>query len=130
MKKVFINGTFDIIHLGHLALIDFAARQGDELTIAIDSDARVKLLKGESRPINTQQERAAMLSALRNVDSVVVFDTDEDLINLISNCDVMVKGSDYKDKPIVGEDSCPEIIFFNRLDGYSTTEKIQSITNR
>ena len=80
MKKVFVNGTFDILHLGHLELLTFAQRQGDWLTVAIDSDRRVKQLKGHSRPINSMAERADLLRHLRAVDQVVVFDTDEELI--------------------------------------------------
>jgi D-beta-D-heptose 7-phosphate kinase/D-beta-D-heptose 1-phosphate adenosyltransferase len=130
MKKVFVNGTFDILHRGHLEMLTFARDQGDWLTVAIDSDRRVKQLKGNSRPVNTVSERAVLLRHLRVVDQVVVFDTDEELITLISQCNVMVKGSDYRGQPIVGADVCKEIIFFERLNGYSTTEKIQHITNR
>jgi D-beta-D-heptose 7-phosphate kinase/D-beta-D-heptose 1-phosphate adenosyltransferase len=130
MKKVFVNGTFDILHRGHLELLTFARDQGDWLTVAIDSDRRVKQLKGHSRPINSMVERADLLRHLRAVDQVVVFDTDEELITLISQYDTMVKGSDYQDKHIVGADVCKEIVFFERLNGYSTTEKIQHIVNR
>ena len=124
MKKVFVNGTFDILHRGHLELLTFARDQGDWLTVAIDSDRRVKQLKGYDRPVNDVSERANLLRHLRAVDQVVVFDTDEELITLISQCNVMVKGSDYQDKHIVGADVCKEIIFFETLNGYSTTEKI------
>lgn len=130
MKKVFVNGTFDIIHRGHLELLTFARNQGDWLTVAIDSNRRVKQLKGHSRPVNDVSERADLLQHLRAVDQVIVFDTDEELIALISQHDVMVKGSDYQNKHIVGADVCKEIIFFERLNGYSTTEKIQHIVNR
>jgi D-beta-D-heptose 7-phosphate kinase/D-beta-D-heptose 1-phosphate adenosyltransferase len=130
MKKVFVNGTFDILHRGHLELLTFARDQGDWLTVAIDSDRRVKQLKGNSRPVNSMAERADLLRHLRAVDQVVVFDTDQELITLISQHDTMVKGSDYQDKHIVGADVCKEIIFFERLNGYSTTEKIQHIVNR
>lgn len=108
----------------------FARKQGDFLTVAVDSDRRVKQLKGETRPINGQIERAVMLSYLRPVDQVVIFDTDEELVDLISKHDAMVKGSDYKEKPIIGIDVCKELIFFDILDGYSTTQKIQDIINR
>jgi len=130
MKTIFVNGTFDILHMGHLSLLSYAKSLGDELIIAIDSDVRVKQLKGNDRPINTQYERGAMLAALKDVDRVYVFDTDEELIDLMSKCDIIVKGSDYKDKEIVGQDVCKELIFFERIDGFSTTEKIAHISNR
>jgi D-beta-D-heptose 7-phosphate kinase/D-beta-D-heptose 1-phosphate adenosyltransferase len=130
MKKIFVNGTFDILHIGHLSMLEYARSLGTELTVAIDSDDRVKLLKGPSRPVNSQQERAALLASLKTVDNVFIFDTDEELTHLISEHDVMVKGSDYKDKSIVGQEVCKEIVFFNYIDGYSTTKKIENIINR
>jgi D-beta-D-heptose 7-phosphate kinase/D-beta-D-heptose 1-phosphate adenosyltransferase len=130
MKKVFVNGTFDILHVGHIALLDYAKSVGDKLVVGIDSDDRVKLLKGSDRPINSQIERGILLNALKSVDEVFIFDTDEELRSLIQACDIMIKGSDYKDKPIVGQEICKEIVFFERLDGYSTTNKIQDIANR
>ena len=130
MKKVFVNGTFDIIHIGHLSMLEYAKSLGTELTVAIDSDQRVKSLKGDTRPINNQVERAALMASLRAVDNVFIFDTDEELIHLISEHDLMVKGSDYKDKEIIGAEVCKELMFFNYIDGYSTTKKIESIINR
>jgi D-beta-D-heptose 7-phosphate kinase/D-beta-D-heptose 1-phosphate adenosyltransferase len=130
MKKVFVNGTFDIIHRGHIALLDYAKSLGDQLVVGIDSDDRVRLLKGSDRPINSQVERGTILSALKSVDEVFVFDTDDELRSLIQACDIMVKGSDYRDKPIVGQEICKQIVFFERLNGYSTTNKIQDIVNR
>ena len=130
MKKVFVNGTFDILHTGHIALLEYAKSLGNKLIVGIDSDDRVRLLKGSHRPINSQLERGTLLNALKSVDEVFVFDTDADLVSLIQDCDVMVKGSDYKNKHIIGQDMCKEIVFFERLNGYSTTEKIQHIVNR
>jgi D-beta-D-heptose 7-phosphate kinase/D-beta-D-heptose 1-phosphate adenosyltransferase len=130
MKKVFVNGTFDILHVGHVALLDYAKSLGDQLVVGIDSDDRVRLLKGSDRPINSQLERGTLLAALKSVDEVFVFDTDDELRSLIQACDVMVKGSDYRDKPIVGQEICKQIVFFERLNGYSTTNKIQDIANR
>jgi D-beta-D-heptose 7-phosphate kinase/D-beta-D-heptose 1-phosphate adenosyltransferase len=130
MKTIFVNGPFDILHMGHLALLSFAKSLGDELVVAIDSDNRVKQLKGNDRPINNQNERGSLLAALKDVDRVYVFDTDEELIDLMSKCDIIVKGSDYEGKTIVGQDVCKELIFFKRIDGFSTTEKIAHISNR
>ena len=130
MTKVFINGTFDIIHPGHLAMINFAKSLGEFLFIGIDSDVRVKELKGPSRPINDQHMRKLLLENLKAVDEVQIFGTDQELIDMIKQCDIMVKGSDYRDKPVIGREVCKELIFFELVDGYSTTKKIQDIANR
>lgn len=130
MKRVVVNGTFDILHSGHLALLNHARSLGDRLTVAIDSDQRVKRLKGSSRPINTELERQEMLANLRAVDEVKIFETDQDLIDIVSQANVMVKGSEYRDQSIIGRTYCKELVFFDRIDGYSTTKKIQDIVNR
>ena len=130
MKRIVVNGTFDILHSGHLALLNHARSLGDYLVVAIDSDRRVQELKGTSRPINTQTERQELLANLRAVDEVKIFDSDQELVDIVKECAIMVKGSDYKEKPIVGEDSIAKIVFFERVDGFSTTEKIQHIANR
>jgi rfaE bifunctional protein nucleotidyltransferase chain/domain len=130
MKQVVVNGTFDILHSGHLALLNHARSLGDRLTVAIDSDQRVKRLKGPSRPINTELERQEMLANLRAVDEVKIFETDQDLIDIVSQADVMVKGSEYRDQSIIGRTYCKELVFFERIDGYSTTKKIQDIVDR
>lgn len=129
-KKVIVNGTFDILHIGHLKLLEYAKSLGDELTVVIDSDQRVKSKKGPSRPINNQYERKFMLESLKPVDQVVVFDTDEELIALVKDADVMVKGSDYKGKSVIGETYCNEVIYYDRIEGYSTTQKIKDIAHR
>lgn len=128
MTRVIVNGTFDILHPGHVALLTYAKSLGDFLIVAIDSDERVKKLKGSDRPINSQEDRKTMLEALKPVDKVVFFNTDQDLIDCITDCSLMVKGSDYRDKPIIGEDII-KVVFYERTN-HSTTQTIQNIANR
>ena len=129
-KRIIVNGTFDILHRGHIELLNFAKNQGTFLTVAIDTDERVSRLKGPKRPINKVNDRAYILLNLRCVNSVVTFDTDERLSDYISQHDAMVKGSDYIGKDIVGQEVCKEIIFFDLVKGYSTSETIQRIISR
>jgi D-beta-D-heptose 7-phosphate kinase/D-beta-D-heptose 1-phosphate adenosyltransferase len=128
--NVIVNGTFDILHVGHLKLLDYAKSLGDHLTVAIDTDRRIKTKKGSTRPINNEYERKTMLEHLKSVDRVVIFDSDEELIELVKSSDVMVKGSDYKGKSVIGETYCKKVIYYDRIEGYSTTQKIQSIVDR
>jgi len=133
MKKVIVNGTFDILHLGHLRLLEYARSFPDSYVyVLIDSDRRVKEIKGPDRPVHNEYERSSFLFALKAVDRVDVFDTDQELVDYIKNYapDVMVKGSDYRNKPIIGAEFCKQIKFYDRLERYSTTNKIQDIINR
>ncbi len=125
--RIFVNGTFDVLHAGHVRLLNFAKQLGLTLTVAIDSDERVAALKGNNRPICPLDARLLVLRNLRAVDSVTVFDTDAQLENLVSAHDIMVKGSDYIGKPIVGEHLCQAIVFFRRdNDEFSSTAIINS----
>ena len=92
-----VNGTFDVLHPGHVALLNTARSYGDHLVVAIDTDRRVRELKGENRPINNQNDRKIILSNLKAVDSVEFFDSNEELVKLIERYkpDVYVKGSDW-----------------------------------
>ena len=130
--KIFVNGTFDIIHSGHIKLLNYAASLGDHLLVAIDTDRRVAELKGPTRPINNEYERVGLMINIKGVDQVRVFDSDSELEKIIQDYapDIMVKGSDYKDQPIVGAKYCKQIVFFDRIDEYSTTKKIQDIISR
>ncbi len=129
MKKVVVNGTFDVLHPGHLALLNYAKSLGDFLIVAIDADERVKQLKGPERPINNQYERKLFLENLRAVDQVFIFNSSEELIDIVKQCAIMVKGSDYRGRSVIGEANC-QVIYFDRIDEYSSTKKIQDITNR
>lgn len=104
-KIVFTNGCFDILHIGHIKYLQEAKAQGDILVVGINSDASVKKLKGEARPIQNEEDRGEILSALACVDFVTIFneDTPENLISLIKP-DVLVKGGDWKVDQIVGSD--------------------------
>jgi len=131
-KRIIVNGSFDILHKGHVNLLNYAKSLGDYLLVAIDTDARIKELKGKNRPINQLNERLHLLNNLKAVDEVVYFDSEQELVDIIKNYapDVMVKGSDYKDKRIVGAEHCNAIEFYEIDNGYSTTNKIQDITDR
>lgn len=121
---VMVNGTFDVLHIGHVRLLEYAKSLGRILVVAIDSDSRVRKLKGQDRPINNHNDRAEMLLSLRYVDQVRVFGSDEELEYLIKaiNPKILVIGSDWKGKRIVGEEYAKEIGFFDRIGDYSTTK--------
>lgn len=133
MITVMVNGTFDVLHPGHVALLNTARSYGDHLVVAIDTDRRVREFKGEKRPINNQNDRRIMLSNLKAVDIVEFFDSKEDLITLMERYkpDVYVKGSDWKhDTECTAHQYCNKVIFYDRIEPYSTTKIIQDITNR
>ena len=122
--KVFVNGTFDVLHYGHLKLLESARELGDILYVAIDTDERIKEKKGDNRPFHNLIERKEMLDAIVHVTKVFTFGSDEDLITLIRaiNPDIYVIGSDYKNKPIVGMEYLKNIVFIPRLEKFSTTK--------
>jgi D-beta-D-heptose 7-phosphate kinase/D-beta-D-heptose 1-phosphate adenosyltransferase len=125
-RIVFTNGCFDILHRGHVYYLSKAREMGDLLIIGLNSDASVKRLKGESRPVNGQEARAEVLGALSMVDLIVLFseDTPLELIRAIRP-DVLVKGGDYKVEEIVGYPEVisrgGEVVTIPILEGYSTT---------
>ena len=130
MKKIWINGCFDILHIGHLRLLEHAKSRGDFLTVGIDSDDRVKELKGKDRPINNEFLRTEMLKAIKWVANVVVFSSDKELEQLIQlTSDLIIIGSDYKNKRIVGS-QYSKVEFFDRVDDYSTTNLVKRINRR
>ena len=123
-KRIWLNGCFDVLHHGHFKLIQYAVGFGGDVFIGIDSDRRVKELKGEDRPFHTALQRKYNLECVSGVSQVFIFDTDKQLresIKLIEP-DIFVIGSDYMDKPIIGGEYAKEIKFFSRIDGFSTTK--------
>ena len=129
MTKVWINGTFDVVHLGHIKMLQKGAELGDFLIVGIDSDRRVSELKGETRPINKLVSRITLLESIRYVDRVLTFDSDEELEILIKTIrpQIMVIGEEYKDKRIIGKEFVKEIVYFPKLDGFSSTNIINKM---
>jgi D-beta-D-heptose 7-phosphate kinase/D-beta-D-heptose 1-phosphate adenosyltransferase len=127
-----VNGTFDILHRGHIEMLNYAKKQGDYLLVAIDTDRRVAELKGPSRPINNQEDRKFHLENLKAVDGVMFFDSKEQLIEIMKGWkpDVYVKGSDWKkDRPSTAEQYCEQVIYYDRVGDYSTTNTILRISS-
>ena len=121
--KIWINGCFDVLHHGHFQLIAHAKSLGDELTIGIDSDRRVKESKGDGRPYHTQKQRIYNLFQISGVNGIVVFDTDKELSDAIKEYqpDIFVIGEEYKDKGIIGRKHAKKIGYFPKVEGFSTT---------
>tara|TARA_R100000655_G_scaffold9325_1_gene23377 strand:+ start:210 stop:608 length:399 start_codon:yes stop_codon:yes gene_type:complete len=132
VRKVFVNGTFDLLHRGHLDLLNYAKSLGEYVIVGIDSDERVKQMKGSSRPINCLMDRAHMLANLKSVDEVRFFGSDNELEGLVKEVkpDIMVVGSDWKGKSVIGSYWAAKLIFFDRIGEYATTKTIESIINR
>ncbi len=127
MKIVWTNGCFDVLHRGHLEMLKYAKAQGDYLVVGIDADSKVKQDKGPSRPINSAVDRKFVLECVACVDTVVVFNSAENLKNTIKGISpaVMVIGSDWKGKTVIGQEYCKELKFFDRIGDYSTTKIIE-----
>jgi D-beta-D-heptose 7-phosphate kinase/D-beta-D-heptose 1-phosphate adenosyltransferase len=124
-KRIWVNGTFDVLHRGHFELLKYASSLG-KLRVGIDYDNRVSELKGPSRPVNVWEDRAFVMSLIKGVDSVVGFATQEDLEKSIKNWepDILVVGSDYRGKEVFGSQYAKEVVFFNRIPDYSSTKII------
>ena len=123
MKKVWVNGCFDILHRGHYELFNYAKSLGNKLIVGIDSDEKVSKDKGTDRPYNKLEDRVYALESLKAIDEVMVFDNKEHLEWLVQTTkpDILVVGSDWKGKEIVGGQYSKEIVYFSRIGNYSTT---------
>ena len=132
-KIVFTNGCFDILHRGHAEYLEQAKSLGDVLIVAVNSDLSVKKLKGESRPVNKEADRAYLLDMLKPVDLVTIF-SEETPFSLISEIvpDILVKGGDWKEDDIVGSDVVKKnggrVISLKFVDNYSTTSVIDRMS--
>lgn len=131
-KLVFTNGCFDIIHVGHIKLLKKSKQIGDILIVGLNSDDSVRRLKGKGRPINKIKDRIEVLSAIRYVDHIIVFDEDTpyNLINRLRP-DVLVKGGDYKPDDVIGRDIVEgnggEVVILPLVKGQSTTKILDRI---
>ena len=133
VSKNVIGGKSDFLKEElNVQLLNYAKSLGDTLTVGIDSDRRVQEKKGPTRPVNSVGDRAYMLQNLKAVDYIVIFDSDEELERCIKTVkpDIMVVGSDWKDKSVIGSMYSAELRFFDRIEEYATTKTIQDIINR
>lgn len=129
MKNIWTNGCFDILHIGHIKLFEYAKGLGDRLIVGIDSDQRVRSLKGEKRPINNAMNRCGLLESIKYIDKVYIFNNDDELKSLITrnNIDIIVVGDDYKNKPVIGQELVNSVIFFPKLVSQSTSRIIYEL---
>ena len=128
--KIFTNGCFDILHRGHIEYLQSSKNLGNHLTIGLNSDASVRRLKGDTRPINNQEDRKYILESLTCVDKVIIFDEDTpyELIKRIKP-DIITKGGDYVREDIVGNDLVKFTVVIPFTDGYSTTDTIRKVND-
>lgn len=126
---VAVNGCFDIIHPGHIKLLEFAAQFG-ELYVLINDDEGVKALKGEHKPYMRAEDRAAVLMGIKGVKSVMIFSTQSDLSSLYRFLapDYIVVGDEYRTKRVVGSEYAGKLVFFKKIPGYSSTSVVERIT--
>ena len=122
--KIWVNGCFDILHRGHYELFNYAKSLGDTLVVGVDSDEKVAQDKGPNRPYNKLEDRVYALESLKAIDKVYVFDNKDHLEWLvqITKPDILVVGSDWKGKEIVGGQHAKKIVYFDRIGDYSTTD--------
>lgn len=128
MKLIWVNGTFDVMHVGHIRLLEFAKSLGDYLIVGLDTDDRIKELKGQGRPVNSLASRIEFMRSIKWVDEVVNFDSDGVLSALVKSVRpvAIVVGEEYKNKKVIGSEWADEVIYFNRVGDYSTTKIINN----
>jgi rfaE bifunctional protein nucleotidyltransferase chain/domain len=126
-KIVWTNGCFDIIHRGHLELFKYAKSLGSKLYVGIDSDYKVNKDKGIDRPFFSEDDRSEMVRSIRYVDKTIIFNSTLELQNLVKkyNPYILIVGSDWKNKTVVGEEYAQHVRFFDRIKQYSTTKVLE-----
>jgi D-beta-D-heptose 7-phosphate kinase/D-beta-D-heptose 1-phosphate adenosyltransferase len=122
VTKVWVNGCFDVLHIGHIRLLQRARELGEWVTVGLDTDEKIRYDKGPSRPFHPLPYRREMLAALRYVDEIVTFDSNEELCSLIKRYspDVMVTGEEYRGR-VVGGEYAKRIEYIEKVGGFSTT---------
>lgn len=122
--RIWLNGCFDVLHIGHIELLEHAKKLGGYVLVGLDSDERVKKLKGDDRPINPIEHRIKMIESLKFVDDVVTFNTDDDLRDIlyIYQPDIILIGDEYKNKEIIGAEYARDVVFFEKKNDISTTK--------
>ncbi len=127
MRKIWTNGCFDVLHIGHIKILEEAKSRGDYLIVGIDSDERVKTLKGKNRPYNTENDRKLFLESIRYVDEVVIFESEIQMEDLILNLkiDEIVVGEEYRNRKVIGS-KYAQVYFFPRIGEYSTSKILGS----
>ena len=128
-RVIFTNGCFDILHRMHIELLKFCKSRGDYVVVGLNSDASVKALKGDKRPINKEDDRKYVLESLKFVDEVIIFE-EETPFNLVKELspDEIVKGGDYKVEDIAGHEFAP-VVLFNYNNSYSTTKALEKLNS-
>lgn len=128
MKTLLMTGCFDILHLGHIKIINFASSIADKVVIALDSDSRVKMTKGNNRPFNNQNDRKEFLQSICGVNEVFIFNTDQELEELCNDIKPTFRlvGTDWEGKKIIGDSYCKNILYFDRYMDYSTTKILEA----
>ena len=129
--NIWLNGCFDVLHMGHIKLFQRARQMGMRVLVGIDTDERITSAKGEGRPVNNLKDRVEFLRSIKYIDEVVVFNTDEELSNTIKEYAprYMLIGDDYKDKEIIGSKWIKEIIYVPHYQRLSSSAIINRTHN-
>ena len=127
----FINGCFDILHIGHIRMFNSCKEQVDTLIVAIDSDDRIRNSKGDSRPFNCLEDRIEMLENIKSVDKVLSFSSNRQLEQIVKKIkpDIMMVGEEYSNQNVIGSKFAKKLVFFRRIGDYSTTRTAENIAS-